>query len=456
MRTHYAINGSVGLQSIFLVVILACSALPLVFLSKVNGQESPVLLEDEDLPAFVQALRQIDRDYVDFLNKRSRIQESYAQALKILRDTEQDLQRIENESIRQQMAAFQARLRSLQMDAMLAESRRRADGRDNAENRRPNSPLANQRPELKSWTQDALAQEKTAAELQFSLRGAELQQLDATGQAVVRRRLENLQRASALEQEHIQWMIDWPKFMDRYWGYSDFERTWNLDQIQEAIKVLNLAHQENLAAMLVCARLKCRVGLTDEALALVERVLDAETPLNAVATAIKAEVLTASGKEGAGKAALQAALKLDNENAYVRWIRAELLADQKQYSIVEPIWKSFLNVRDFELPARSRLAMLYFNRAASSKSKKSESDLSRAVKEAELALELQVKPSWQPYLIYGIALYGIGKNEEALGQVAKASDRASGEALALCREWEQRIKDGEVAAWVYFRTFEKE
>jgi hypothetical protein len=354
------------------------------------------------------------------------------------------------------MAAFQARLRSLQMDAMLAESRRRADGRDNAENRRPNSPLANQRPELKSWTQDALAQEKTAAELQFSLRGAELQQLDATGQAVVRRRLENLQRAIALEQEHIQWMIDWPKFMDRYWGYSDFERTWNLDQIQEAIKVLNLAHQENLAAMLVCARLKCRVGLTDEALALVERVLDAETPLNAVATAIKAEVLTASGKEGAGKAALQAALKLDNENAYVRWIRAELLADQKQYSIVEPIWKSFLNVRDFELPARSRLAMLYFNRAASSKSKKSESDLSRAVKEAELALELQVKPSWQPYLIYGIALYGIGKNEEALGQVANASDRASGEALALCREWEQRIKDGEVAAWVYFRTFEKE
>jgi hypothetical protein len=59
-------------------------------------------------------------------------------------------------------------------------------------------------------------------------------------------------------------------------------------------------------------------------------------------------------------------------------------------------------------------------------------------------------------LIYGIALYGIGKNEEALEQVAKASDRASGEALALCREWEQRIRDGEVAAWVYFRTFEKE
>lgn len=405
------------------------------------------------LRAFAQSLQQIDRDYVDFLNKRTRIQESYAQTLKTLRDSEQDLQRIGNEAIRQQMAAFQARLQSARMDSMLEESRQRADGRDNPNGRAPGNFLAGLNGTLKAETQDAIAQGKTMAEMQLALRNAELQQLDATSQAVIRKRFENLQRMGMLEQEYAQWTKDWPMFFVKYWPFSDFERSWNEDKVQEAIKVLNLAHQDNLAAMLTNARLKCRVGLIEDALLLVDRVLEADTALRPIALAIKAEVLIADGKEGASKAALQNALKLDKENLYVRWIRAELLADQKQYSLAEPIWASFLKDPMFELPARRRLGLLYFNRAIGAKGKKSDADFGKAVKAAELALELEAKPSYLSHLVYGITLYGVGKNEDALHQIDKASGKASGDSLDLCREWERRIKDGEVVAWVYFRKF---
>ncbi|MBL8871079.1 MAG: hypothetical protein JNK90_14885, partial [Planctomycetaceae bacterium] len=83
-------------------------------------------------------------------------------------------------------------------------------------------------------------------------------------------------------------------------------------------------------------------------------------------------------------------------------------------------------------------------------------DFGKAVKAAELGLELEAKPSYLSHLVYGITLYGMGKNEEALQQIAKASDKASGESLELCREWERKVKDGEVEAWVYFRTFSHE
>lgn len=419
----------------------------------VLGQDSTANLDQDGLQAFSQALQQIDRDYVDFLNRRTRIEESYAQVLKALRESEQDLQRIGNEAIRQQMAAIQARLQSARMDSLMEASRQRRDGRDNPNGRDPNNALAALHAPAKAQAQAAIAGGKTLAEMQFALRNSELQQLDTTSQAVIRKRLENFQRLNTLEEEYSQWTQDWSKFFARYWPYSDFERAWNEDKVQEAIKVLNLAHQDNLAAMLTNARLKCRVGLTEEALTLVDRVLDAETALKPVALAIKAELLMADGKEGASKAALQSALKLDKDNPYIRWIRADLLADQKQYSLVEPIWTSFLNDQVFELPARRRLALLYFNRAISAKGRKSDVDFGKAVKAAELGLELEAKPSYLSHLVYGITLYGMGKNEEALQQIAKASDKASGESLELCREWERKVKDGEVEAWGFCRMF---
>lgn len=437
------------------VMFLIVSGLPWN-VSSVLGQNATADSEQSNLQAFAQSLQQIDRDYVDFLNKRTRIEESYGQVLKALRESEQDLQRIGNEAIRQQMAAFQARLQSARMDSMLEESRERRDGRDNPSGRNPNNFLAGLNANLKGQTQDAIAGGKTVAEMQLALRNSELQQLDATSQAVVRKRLENFQRLSTLEQEYSQWIQDWPKFFVRYWPYSDFERAWNEDKVQEAIKVLNLAHQNNLAAMLTNARLKCRVGLNEDAMALVDRVLDAETSLKPIALAVKAEILMADGKENAAKAALQNALKLDKDSPYIRWIRADLLADQGQYSLVEPIWSSFLKDQVFELPARRRLALLYFNRALSVKGKKSDADFIKAVKAAELGLELEAKPTYLSHLVYGITLYGVGKNEEALQQLSKASDKATGESLDLCREWERKVKEGDVVAWGFCRIFKGE
>lgn len=446
---------SVRVISVLVATSVCSSTLCLGFFQS-DKQEQVTLSGQEDFRAVIQALQQIDRDYTDFLAKRTRIKESYLQTLRTLQESEQDLRQIGNEAIRQQMAAFQAKLQSLRMDEMMNASRRRSDGLDNPANRRPNGGLASQNPMLKRLTQDALAQEKTMAELQFSLRAAELQQLDATSQAVVRRRLENLQVASGLEREFVQWQNDWSKFMDRYWLNSDFQRSWNVLQIQETLKLLQLAHHENYAAMLTAARLKCRIGLFEDALVLADKVLEADTSLNSIATAIKAEVLQASGKAKEANKLLQSALKTGKDNIYVRWIRAEQLTDQKQYKVVESIWRSFLSESEFELPARRHLAMLYFNRALGSTNGRGKADFSKAVEEAELGLELEAKPRWQAHLVYGIALYGVGKNEEALGHIAKAKNISSDDALDLCKEWEQRIKDGEAIPWEFIRIFESE
>jgi|GEM_PF-866132 len=440
------------IRHVFLVTFATASVVNL-HLGHLLGQEVSSSTGEDSSQVSVQALRQIDRDYADFLNKRTRIVDSYAQVQKSLRESEQDLQRIGNEAIRQQMAAFQARLQSMKMDAMLNESRRRADGQDNPGGPRPTSQLATQRIDMKVMTQRALAVGKTGAEFQFALRESELNQLDATSQAVVRARLDNFRRANQLEGELVQWVADWPKFMDRYWPYTDFERSWSLNRIQETLKELNLANQENLAAKLATARLKCRIGLADEALGLVDEVIEQETPLTIVATAIKAEILTVQGEEKKAKAALQAALRIDAENAYVRWIRAELLLDQKQFALAEPLLKGFMKNRDFELPARKRLALLYFNRSLDVKGKRAEADAIKALKEAEVAWQLEAKPSWHTELIYALAQYRVGDSEASLKQVAKASEKATDTSLDLCREWEQKMKDGEVEPWLFLTTF---
>jgi len=456
MRALTTIIRFFGKIIFYLAAIVAGGSTPCLGFLQGNSEEQGSDVERGDVNPFTQALQQIDRDYTDFLNKRTRIQENYSQTLTALQESEQDLRRIGSEAIRQQMGAFQARMQSLHADVMLSESRRRSNAPPNSENRRTVRSPTIQGPPLSRLAQEAIAQEKTLAELQFSLRAAELQQLDAASQAVVRRRFENLQRAIGLEREFIQWQSDWARFMDRYWMYADFERSWNVSQIQETLKVLQLAHHENYAAMLTAARLRCRIGLFEDALALADKVLEADTSLNSVATAIKAEVLQASGKEKEARAALQAALRMDKDNLYVRWIRAEQLTDQKQYNLAEPIWRRLLSVPEFELPGRRQLAMLYFNRGIGSNNSRGQADLSKAVVEAELGLELEAKPCWQAHLVYGIALYGIGKNEDALEQIAKAKNLSSDQTLDMCKEWEQRIKDGDVVPWEHFRVFRSE
>jgi tetratricopeptide (TPR) repeat protein len=428
-----------------LVAILCLSRLPAQDLSP-----SPDGAYSLDV---TQSLQQLDRDYSDFLNKRKRIFDSYSKVMTTLRDTEQDLQRIGNEVVRQQMAALQAMLQSVAMDQMMAESRRRADGFDNRENRRPTG-LGAQSIGLKRVTQMGLAQGKTAAELNLALRGSELQQLDAAGQAIVRRRIENFEQAQQLEQEFADWTNEWPKFMDRYWVFSDHEKLWNQNEIQQAIKVLNIAHPENYAAMLTLARLKGRIQLEDEAQELVQRVLEADTALNTIALAIQGEVFYIQGEKDKSKNALQKALKLEKDNALVAWIRAELAADQSQFTVAEPIWRGLLKSPQLEIPARKRLAMLHFNRALTAKGTKANNDRAKAAEHAELAIELDAKPNWQSYLVHAIALFGTGKNEESLQQIEKAKEKASDESLELCQLWEQRIKESEVVPWDFLRRFE--
>ena len=81
-------------------------------------------------------------------------------------------------------------------------------------------------------------------------------------------------------------------------------------------------------------------------------MLEVDTALTPIALAIQGEVLYCQGEKDKAQYSLQKALKLDKENVLVDCIRAEVAADQNQYSVAEPIYRGLLKSPQLEIPAR--------------------------------------------------------------------------------------------------------
>lgn len=381
------------------------------------GQESPSAQESSTKRSEIaSSIEKIQKDFAKHVEKQKKMQEKYRDLETQLKKSEEDLQRINAEGMRQQLAAMQATMQSMQLNAGLQIL---AGGQTNSSG--SNNSGANQ---ARDFAQMQLMQNRFLQNLDATLRANQLQQLDANSQAIVRKRIETVQSAVKLEQEWYAWQSELPKFYERYWTFSDPEQRSSKREIEESLAVLENRQEEDVGAKLITACLLERQERQSEALDLTEEVLKLESPLQAIALMQKAYILNVLDKDKDSKQAMQAALKLDKSNPYLRWIRARLAIKQEQWPVAESESKFLTTVKPMEKEARRALALLH-----AARSKKSPGEGSKAVKEAQAALELETKPDWYSHYVMAIALASARKYEEAIAAVEKATSMADDEDL---------------------------
>ena len=260
------------------------------------AQDTPTESSSEiDLPLL--ALEKIQVEYAEYLAKRKRIHEEYGRLVETLKQTEEDFQKISNESIRNQLLEMQASLQSSQMSTMLQQLR--------TQDRVLPNPRAN-----KGVTaiqlgrlQNRMIREKATADLNTAIKGEELRQLDSASQAIVRRRAECIQSGFALEQEWVQWQLQWPKFMELYWTHCDPEQSFTRSAINARLTILKKSDPEDFAAMIAKALLMERIGEVDRGLKILDEVTNAESSLESTAWFTKALLLHSIDKDKDAKKA---------------------------------------------------------------------------------------------------------------------------------------------------------
>lgn len=394
------------------------------------GQESPSSQESPSKRSEVAvSIERVQKDFVKHIEKQTKMQDKYRDLETQLKKSEEDLQRINAEGMRQQLAAMQATMQSMQLNAGLQIL---AGGQSNTNG--SNNPGANQ---ARDFAQMQLMQNRFLQNLDATLRANQLQQLDANSQAIVRKRIETVQSAVKLQQEWYVWQNELPKFYERYWPSTDPEQRWSKREIEEALAVLEQRHEEDVAAKLVAASLLERQERHSEALDLTEEVLKLESPLQAIALMQKAYLLHVSDKDKDSKQAMQAALKLDKSNPYLRWIRARLAVKQEQWPIAESESKFLTTIKPMEKEARRALALIHAARA-----KKSPGEGGKAVKEAQAAMELEASPGWYSHYVLAIACASARKYEEAIAAVDKAMSMVDDDDLKeRCLEAKTEIEE---------------
>jgi hypothetical protein len=355
-----------------------------------------------------------------------------------LQSTEADMQRINSDAIRQQLLAMQSSFQAMRIDSMLRLSMQSGTGQTVG-------PFESAR--MASQTQ-ALVIGKALADLETQSRRVEINQLDAASQAIVRRRIECFQNGMALQQEWVQWQQDWPSFMARYWPHSDPERKFTRAEIEARLEILKNSDPEDFAAAITSALLLERLGMLNQALATVDRVIAAETTLGPTALCVKALVLYSLKKDKDAKQALQTAGIAQTRSPYERWIRARIAASRKQYSEAEAEWKALVPIKPFEIEARRSLALIYYARL-----EKSNKESKKALKEAQLAYDLEPTHDWYSHFVLGLALSAAKMEPEALKQLELAGEKATDENIELCTHVRQAIQQGQVIEWDFLSRF---
>ena len=95
-----------------------------------------------------------------------------------------------------------------------------------------------------------------------------------------------------------------------------------------------------------------------------------------------------------------------------------------------------------ELEARRALAMLGFVRA-----EKSPTEGKRALKEAQLAMDLEPRPDWFSRFVLGAAMHAADQGAKAREVLSEAAKTATAENLQLCDRLTKHIEDGEPFEW---------
>ena len=395
----------------------------------------------EVIDVSIVALEQMQLDYADYLAQRKRLHDEYNQVLDTIRKTEEDFQRIGDDGMRQRLMAMQISMLSMQLEARISELPSQF------------APLGNRtfrERDLENEQREQLVRSKMSVDLNSAMRGEELRQLDAAAQATVRRRIESLETGIRLQQQWLQWQEEWPNFMGRYWPHSDPERRFTRAEIENRLMVLKNADSEDYAAAITSALLRDRLGQHDAALAILEDVVRANTALQSTALLAKASVLYSLDKGSAAKSSFVTAAKFRSQSPMDRWLRARIAASQKQFGTAESEWKPLVNLKPFELEARRSLALLYCAR-----SERVPANGKKALKEAQMAYDLEPRPDWFPHFVLSLALEAEGRSDEALKQLRKAEEKATEENRELCKRCRDSIQRGEGFTWDFNNTLQQ-
>jgi len=442
----YSPNQSRNLPRRFLLRGVQYSLLALMVLTSLIdgpsicvGQAPPTESTGEvDLPLL--ALEKIQVEYAEYLAKRKRIHEEYGRLVETLKQTDEDFQKINNESIRNQLLAMQASLQSSQMSTMLQQLR--------TQDRVLPNPRAN-----KGVTaiqlgrlQNRMIREKATADLNTAIKGEELRQLDSASQAIVRRRAECIQSGFALEQEWIQWQQQWPKFMELYWPHCDPEQTFTRSEIDARLTILKKSDPEDFAAMIVKALLMERIGEVNRGMKILDEVTNGESSLESTAWFAKALLMHSIDKVKDAKGMHLRGTKTDNKSPVNSWLKGRIAAREKQFSIAESQWKSVLEHQPFEIQAHRELAVLHYARIA-----KSANESRKCLKEAQTAFDLEPTHNWYSHFVLALALHGANDSPKAREHIEEALRLATEENQVLCQKLSAAIQNNESYEWDFKR-----
>jgi hypothetical protein len=382
---------------------------------------------DPKTAAIISSLEKIQKDFSHHIDEEKAMQEKYRDLETKLKKTEDELQRVNVQGMQQQLAAMQSTIQSMQSNANLNLLASRNSNNSNSNNSN-NNPL-------RDFAQMQLMQNRFLQNLDATIRANEMRQLDASAQAAVRARIETIQATVRLQQQWCEWQNKSAQFYGLYWPWSDPEDRYTAKEIEATLSVLEKRNDKDNAAKLITAQLLRRSGRNAEALSLVTEVLETQSELQGVAMMEKAEILALLDKGKESKQALQAAIKLDKSNPYLRWIRAEVAIAQDQDGIAETEFRFLSTLKSMEKEARRSLAMIHAKR-----SKKSPGEGTKAIKEAKAALELETIPNWYSHFVMATAYAAGRKWELATESMDTAVSLADAEQKERCetqrKEWE--------------------
>lgn len=372
-------------------------------------------------------VRKIHSDFKDYLQQKQKLVEAYESLQASIKQTEAEWNRIQNEGVIKQFAAIQSAMNSMQLSSTIG-SIGSAPGGNNSQN-----DVA-----MRQQLQQQLMVNRMMENMNAYMRSQELQQLGIEAQRTIRARFETMQKVVKIEEDYRQWLAGGNRYFEKYWSFTDPEKSLSTVESQAALNALQDREQENLPAQLAEAILLANRGDYSQSVQLVDALIEVPGPLQPIALMCKALALEGMDKDRESKLAMQSSIKIDRTNPYCRWLRARLAVKQEQMNIAETEWKALTTVPAMQLGAKRALAVIYSQRVA-----KTPSNGPRAVGLATEAHEAQRPTNWYSHFVLAVALHAANKKEEALENIESAKKLASQEQQELCDKLKSAIEDAQ-------------
>ncbi len=384
----------------------------------------------------LDAVRRIGQDFRLHLEKQKTLTAEFERHQKTIQDTESEFTKIRRESLNKQQALMIAAANETAI-ATLTRSIN-PDANANA----PSHFISG----LATTVGNESMQIQIAERLKQIAASQELAQLDSVTQAVVRRRIETMQAVFDVQRQWLELEKQWPQFFARYWPNLDPERKHSLTHNTEVLQLLKQQPPENPFATIASALMLERTKKADDGIRLVDRVIEQPGIHLPAAYATRALLYASLGDRKKSQADLKKAIKADSKSPYVRWMRAQIAADNKEWSTAETEASALTAIPEHEVPARRLLALIL-----SMKPSRSSRSLAKCQKESQLAFDLEPSHNWFSHAALAHTHHIAEQDDEALKQIDLAIKLATEENIEFCHDLKTAIDSKAAFQWDFMR-----